>query len=53
MQSFQSRSEIKTHLLGRLESLLDDLAVAELTKSKLYTFDKQQEDAFEAISKNW
>ena len=29
------------------------LAVAELTKSKLYTFDKQQEDAFEAISKNW
>ena len=29
------------------------LAVAELTKSKLYTFDKQQEEAFEAISKNW
>ena len=29
------------------------LAVAELTKSKLYTFDQQQEDAFEAISKTW
>jgi predicted nucleic acid-binding protein len=29
------------------------LAVAEITKSHLYTFDKQQEDAFEAISKNW
>ena len=29
------------------------LAVAELTRSKLYTFDKQQEEAFEAISKNW
>ena len=27
------------------------LAVAELTKSKLHTFDKQQEDAFDAISK--
>ena len=29
------------------------LAVAELTKSKLYTFDKQQEDAFDAMSKIW
>ena len=29
------------------------LAVAELTRSKLCTFDKQQEEAFEAISKNW
>jgi len=29
------------------------LAVAELTKSKLYTFDMQQEDAFEAISRDW
>ena len=29
------------------------LAVAELTKSELYTFDMQQEEAFEAISKDW
>jgi predicted nucleic acid-binding protein len=29
------------------------LAVAELTKSKLHTFDKQQEEAFEAITKTW
>ena len=29
------------------------LAVAELTKSKLYTFDQQQEEAFEAISQTW
>ena len=29
------------------------LAVAELTKSKLHTFDQQQEEAFEAISKAW
>jgi len=29
------------------------LAVAELTRSKLYTFDKQQEDTFEAMSKAW
>ena len=28
------------------------LAVAELTKSKLYTFDQQQEEAFEAIKQN-
>ena len=27
------------------------LAVAKLTKSKLYTFDKQQEEAFEAIER--
>jgi predicted nucleic acid-binding protein len=29
------------------------LAVAEMTKSHLYTFDKQHEEVFEAISKNW
>ena len=29
------------------------LAVAKLTKSKLYTFDTQQKEAFEAISQNW
>jgi len=29
------------------------LAVAKLTKSKLYTFDTQQEEAFEAISQSW
>jgi len=29
------------------------LAVAELTKSKLHTFDIQQEEAFESISKTW
>ena len=29
------------------------LAVAEMTKSKLYTFDQQQEKAFEAISQTW
>ena len=29
------------------------LAAAKLTKSKLYTFDTQQKEAFEAISQNW
>ena len=29
------------------------LAVAEITKSKLYTFDKQQKEAFDMISKTW
>ena len=29
------------------------LAVAEITKSKLHTFDNQQKEAFDAISKNW
>jgi predicted nucleic acid-binding protein len=29
------------------------LAVAEITKSHLYTFDHQQKEAFEVISKNW
>ena len=29
------------------------LAVAELTRSKLYTFDKQQTEVFEAVSKTW
>jgi len=29
------------------------LAVAEATKSKLYTFDNQQKEAFDAISKTW
>jgi len=29
------------------------LAVAKLTRSKLYTFDRQQEEAFEALSKTW
>ncbi|MCL2006398.1 MAG: type II toxin-antitoxin system VapC family toxin [Planctomycetaceae bacterium] len=29
------------------------LAVAKLKKSKLYTFDTHQEEAFEAISQNW
>ena len=29
------------------------LAVAKLKKSKLYTFDAQQKEAFEAISQNW
>ena len=29
------------------------LAVAKLTKSKLYTFDQQQQDAFETISEAW
>jgi len=29
------------------------LAVAEMTKSKLYTFDDQQKEAFDAISKTW
>ena len=29
------------------------LAVAELTKSKLYTFDQQQKNAFEEMSKTW
>ena len=29
------------------------LAVAELTKSKLYTFDQQQEEAFDAMSGAW
>ena len=29
------------------------LAVADLTRAKLCTFDKQQEEAFEAISKTW
>ena len=29
------------------------LAVAEITKSKLYTFDNQQKETFDAISKNW
>ena len=29
------------------------LAVAKMTKSNLYTFDKQQQDAFDAMSKTW
>ena len=29
------------------------LAVAETTRSKLYTFDKQQQEAFDAISATW
>ncbi|MDR0327075.1 MAG: type II toxin-antitoxin system VapC family toxin [Planctomycetaceae bacterium] len=29
------------------------LAVAEITRSNLYTFDKQQQEAFNAISKTW
>ena len=29
------------------------LAAAEITKSKLYTFDEQQREAFAEISKNW
>ncbi|MCL2711265.1 MAG: type II toxin-antitoxin system VapC family toxin [Planctomycetaceae bacterium] len=29
------------------------LAVAEITRSKLYTFDNQQQEAFDAISKTW
>ena len=29
------------------------LAVAEITKSNLYTFDKQQQEAFDTISKTW
>jgi len=29
------------------------LAVAQITKSNLYTFDKQQQEAFDAISKTW
>ena len=29
------------------------LAVAKITKSNLYTFDKQQQDAFDAMSKTW
>jgi predicted nucleic acid-binding protein len=29
------------------------LAVAQITRSNLYTFDKQQQEAFDAISKTW
>ena len=29
------------------------LAVAKMTKSNLYTFDKQQKEAFDTISKTW
>ena len=29
------------------------LAVAEITRSKLYTFDKQQQEAFDTMSKAW
>jgi predicted nucleic acid-binding protein len=29
------------------------LAVAEMTKSHLYTFDKQQQEAFDTMSKTW
>ena len=29
------------------------LAVAKITKSNLYTFDKQQQEAFDAMSKTW
>ena len=51
---FQCKTEFAKVQINHLPFITNHyLAVAELTKSKLYTFDQQQEDAFEAMSEAW